>query len=106
MIKIVIFALIGKLTIYLAQKFPFNKLPIVASLWDENRFLGKLFACDLCLGVWVYTLTAILLKVNLFEDFGYMPVIFEFLTGMTASFIMHLLSAGWSSKFMIYKIGD
>jgi hypothetical protein len=106
MIKIVIFALLGKLTIYLAQQFPFIQLPLIGRYWKEKRFLGKLFACDLCLGVWIYTLSALLLKVNLFEEFGYIPIVFEFFTGAAMSFIMHLLTIGWRDKFGVIRIGD
>lgn len=106
MIKIVIFALLGKLTIYLAQNFPFVSFPLIGKYWKEKRFLGKLFACDLCLGVWVYTLTAIPIKVNLFEEFGYMPIVFEFFTGAAMSFIMHLLTIGWRDKFSVIQIGE
>ncbi len=106
MIKIIIYAGLGKLLIYLAQNFPFQKLALIGDLWKEDKFLGKLFACDLCLGVWIYFLTAIPLKVNLFEEFGYVPILFEFFTGTTMSFIMHLLTIGWRDKFSIFQIGE
>jgi hypothetical protein len=106
MIKIIVFALLGKLTIYLAQNFPFISLPLIGRYWKEKRFLGKLFACDLCLGVWVYTIIAILLEVNLFEEFGYIPIVFEFFTGAAMSFIMHLLTIGWRDKFEVIHIGE
>lgn len=106
MIKIIIYAGLGKLIIFFAQAFPFQKIAIIGKLWERDRFFGKLFACDLCLGVWIYWLLAILLKVNIYEEFGYIPIIFEFFTGATMSLIMHLLSLGWNTKFSVYKIGD
>jgi hypothetical protein len=104
MISIIIYALLGRLTIYLAQSFPFQKLYLIGRLWNEERFLGKLFACDLCLGVWVYWILALLLKVNVFDEFGYIPILFEFFTGVAMSFIVHLIHLGWNSKFMVYEI--
>jgi hypothetical protein len=55
--NVIVYALLGKLIIYLAQKFPFTSLPLVGKLWEEQRFFGKLFGCDLCLGVWHISLT-------------------------------------------------
>jgi len=106
MIKIVIYAGLGKLLIYLAQNFPFQKISVIGKLWKPNKFLGELFACDLCLGVWIYFLSALLLKVNLFEELGNMPIVFEFFTGATMSFIMHLLTIGWRDKFSTFQIGE
>lgn len=106
MIRIILYAGLGKLIIFLAQAFPFHHLPVIGKMWSDDKFLGELFACDLCLGVWVYWLLAILLSVNLFEEFGYVPIVFEFITGATISFIMHLVTIGWRDKFSTYKIGD
>ena|SRR5574343_169561 len=106
MIKIIIYAGLGKLIIYLAQNFPFQKISVIGKFWNDDTFLGKLFACDLCLGVWIYFFIALLLKINLFEEFGYMPIVFEFFTGATMSFIVHLLTIGWRDKFSTFNIGE
>lgn len=106
MIRIILYAGLGKLIIFLAQAFPFHHFPIIGKWLGKDKFLGELFSCDLCLGVWTYWLLAILLKVNLFEEFGYMPIVFEFLTGATVSFMMHLLTIGWRDKFEVIHYGE
>lgn len=106
MIKIIIYAGLGKLLIYLAQIFPFQKIVIIGKLWQSNKFLGELFACDLCLGVWIYFFLALLMKVNFFEELCSIPIIFEFFTGASMSFIMHLLTIGWRDKFSTFQIGE
>lgn len=102
--NVVIYALLGKLIIYLAQKFPFISIPIVGRLWEEKRFLGKLFGCDLCAGTWVYFFLALILHINLLNEFGYIPVLYEFLTGAIMSFVVHTFSLGWNSKFQLIKL--
>lgn len=99
MITILVVAFLGRLLIYLAQNFPFQKFWVVGKLWDEDRFFGKLFGCDLCLGVWIYWGLSILTKINIYAELGYIPFLSEFLTGATISFVVHLVRIGWNSKF-------
>lgn len=83
---------IGKLIIYLfqiAKPHYFIKI----------RFLDELFSCDLCLGVWVYFFVSLISGADFYGCYFYIPLVNEMLTGMTASFIMHLLSIGWNNKF-------
>jgi len=88
-----IFGCLGRLVIYLAQGFP--KRP-KGEFWDE------LFECDLCLGVWVYSILALIFKIDIFtEYFGYASIVGMLLTGMVTSFIVHLLKIGWNEKFSI-----
>jgi hypothetical protein len=69
----------------------------------EEKFLHELFSCDLCLGVWVYTVLAFFFKVNIYDVF-YLPVLSELLTGITTSFIMHVFSAGWKTLYNVTVI--
>lgn len=69
--------------------------------FTEGRFLEQLYKCDLCLGVWVYWALAIILGMNLFEEYGYVSILSEFLTGLSVSFIMWLVSTGWKSHFTV-----
>jgi hypothetical protein len=87
------------------QKFPFNKISFVRKLFEEGRFIYELFSCDLCLGVWVYTILAFFFKANIYDMF-YFPVISEILTGITTSFIVHVFSAGWKSLYSTMVIGE
>ena len=99
MVQLVAFALIGKLTIFLLQKFPTTRLPLIGGLFEAGKFLGELLSCDLCLGVWIYTGLAFIINVNVLEEFFYIPILSEFFTGAIVSFIMHLISAGWETLY-------
>jgi hypothetical protein len=96
-ISYLLFMGIGRLMIYLGMKFP---------LFSESRyeFVRRLFECDECLGVWVYTILSGVMGVVLFKDMFYVPFASELVTGGITSFIMHLLSLGWSQKFGVIII--
>lgn len=97
MTELLVYLLIGKLIIFSLQKFPFSK--IFPGLFREGRFLEQLFSCDFCLGFWVYTGLAFLFEMNFLYEYFDTVFIREVLTGVTASFVMHLLSIGWNDKF-------
>lgn len=98
MLEFLAYLALGKLLIFLAQAFPFQELIIIGKLWKRG-FLAKLWACDLCLGVWIYFILALVCKVNFFPQLGCRSIIFEFVTGAFASFVVHVFSIGWSDKF-------
>jgi len=99
MTQLVIFALVGKLLVFLFQKFPKHTLPIISKLFREGRLLDDLFSCDLCLGFWVYFGLSFVFEINVVGEWFYVPVLSEFINGATVSFIMHLISAGWESRY-------
>ena len=99
MTQVVIFALVGKLLIFLLQKFPKQSLPIIGKLFRDGMLLENLFSCDLCLGFWVYSGLAFIIDVNVIGDLFYVPILSEFITGAIVSFIMHLISAGWNAQY-------
>lgn len=105
MTQLVIFALIGRLTIFLLQKFPKSHLPIIGKLFREGKFLNELFSCDLCLGVWIYTGLAFITNVNVTGELFNIPILSEIATGISVSFVMHLISVGWKEKFGNIIIG-
>jgi len=96
-ISYLLFMGIGKIMVYLGMKFP---------LFSESRyeFVRRLFECDLCLGTWVYTILSFVMRVVLFKDMFYVPFASELITGGITSFIMHLLSLGWKTKFEVIVI--
>ena len=102
MTELVIYLLIGKLLIYTLQKYPFPD--IFPRLFREGGFLKKLLDCDFCLGFWVYFLMAFVFGMNFFSEYFYIAIISEGLTGISASFIMHLLSIGWKDKFGTFLV--
>jgi hypothetical protein len=104
MVTFTIFGLVGKIIIFLLQKFPKHSLPIIKKLFREGRFLDDLFSCGLCLGFWVYSGLAFLFDVNVIGEMFYVPILSEFITGAVMTFIVYLISAGWNSEFTNYVI--
>lgn len=100
--RILVYALIGRICIFLLQKFPFHKLPIVGKYAKEGGFLYDLLACDLCLGVWVYVFFSAIFRLNLLDS--YIPVMSELVTGGTISFIVWLAVRGYQSQFSIIEV--
>jgi hypothetical protein len=96
-----IYALLGRLIIYLIQSFP-----LIGYLSSLGKPLEKLFGCDLCLGVWVYWFLAWILNINIFNLwFPSINTVFAyFLTGAVTSFIMYLIALGWKDQFSILEI--
>jgi len=99
MTQVVIFALIGKLLIFLLQKFPKHSLPIIGRLFREGKLLDDLFSCDLCSGFWLYSGLAFIFEINIAGEYFYVPILSEFITGAVVSFVMHLISAGWNAQY-------
>lgn len=93
-IQFLAYIFIGKLMIYLGQKF--------ASPIFKTHYLKELFSCDLCLGFWVYSLLAMFLQIRLLEDvYLYVPLVSELITGAIVTFGMHLLTIGWRERFSV-----
>jgi len=92
MTEILILGAVGKVLIYLIQKFPLFR----NTKW---KFLNDLVACQLCLGFWVFSFLAMALQVYLFSDLFYFPVVSGIITGAVMTFIVHLLTLGWHEKF-------
>ena len=96
-ISYILYCVIGKLLIYLGMKFP----PFINSRFT---FIRELFACDECLGVWVYVFLSFAMNEVLFQEYIYLPVIGNIITGAVTSFLIHLVSLGWKSKFEVIVI--
>ena len=94
-------AIVGRVLIFIAQQFP---LP---EKIEKIKFISKLHECDLCLGVWVFTFLAWMMKVDLLSLLGfpkYVPFVSELVTGSVTSFTVHLLRLGWNSRFDIIEL--
>jgi hypothetical protein len=99
-----LFLSVGRLCIFLLQKFPFYKFKFLKGLFLEGGFLHDLFACDLCLGVWVFTILSAFFRLNLLEDYFYIPVVSEFITGGITSFIAHLIRSGYQAQYSVIEV--
>jgi hypothetical protein len=95
---LVIYLAVGKVSIYLIQKFPLTEK--IGKKWG---LLEKLFNCQLCLGTWVFWFLAWMFGLH-FETVYYVPILSELLFGGCASFVMYLISAGWNSLFQTVVI--
>lgn len=102
LITIVIFAIIGKLLMFVWNKSPYPKY--ISRLPKIGNFFKELFACDLCFGCWLYILMDCFWQLNLIGVT--IPVVTEFLDGIIVSFIVWVFTAGWNSLFRNYVIGD
>ena len=92
-----IYAVLGKVLMFLWKKTPY------AAYLGRWKFFADLFGCDLCLGVWVYTALAFLMKMNLFEKF-YVPIINEIITGGVTSFVVFCFCVGWFTLYGTYEV--
>ena len=92
-----IYVVVGKVLMYFSMKFARdNEI--------TKGFIGRLLACGLCWGFWVYSLLSLLLGERLFVEFFYIPVISELATGGIVSLIVHLITLGWREQFEVITI--
>jgi len=93
----IIFAAIGKILIFIWSKFPLpEKL-------QRNKKIEQLHNCGLCSGVWIFTLLAYFVNIdilNLWFGFEHVAFVGEFITGCLTSYIVHLLSVGFVEQHM------
>ena len=89
-VEFLLYVAVGKLMIYLAQKSLSNV-----------QSLEKLVSCDLCVGVWIYTILSGLFQIRLLEDvYWYVPLVSELITGSIVSYLVHLLTIGFKEKHL------
>lgn len=86
MLSWLVYAVVGKILIYLWQIFPLPK---------SVGLLKKLHECDLCSGFWVYSILALATRTDLFE----MNPITQIATGAVTTFLVHVFSAGWRELY-------
>lgn len=87
----------SKLLIYLGQMF------LQANV--KSGFLKKLSECDLCFGTWVCCALAVAFQITILDDV--LPRVFilsEIVTGCVSTFLLHLLTLGWKTKFDVIVI--
>ena len=100
-VTIVIFAVIGKLAMFLWEKAPYQGY--IARIPKVGRFFKELFACELCLGCWLYFFMGFAYRLNLL-GIQPIPVLTEFLDGIIVSFLVWVFSAGWQTLFQNFVI--
>ena len=78
---------------------------LLSPIWERHWILTELRECDYCLGVWIFAGLAAILRVNLLEP-DYFPVVSETITGIAASFAVHLARVGWNTKFQVLDLTE
>ena len=82
------FAAVGKVLIFVWQKFQFP---------FKNEWLEKIHDCPLCSGVWIYSVLAVGFNVDIFADFFRSTIISQVSTGILTSYLVWVFVAGWKS---------
>lgn len=98
--KWILFLLIGKIVIYIWMQFHLPKFI------KKIDWFVKLHDCDLCSGVWIYSGLSFFMGVDLLEvtGFGYIPLVSAIITGIVVSWLVHIFSLGWKSKYEVVVI--
>lgn len=92
----IMFALVGKLLMFVVRKFP----PVRDV---KNKFLRELIDCDLCLGVWTYTILSFI--TDYIFEYTSVPIIEQLITGAGTSFLVFLIVLGYQSQFSVIEVG-
>lgn len=98
MIEFALLCIYGKLLIFAFQKFP-----LVRKV--KNEFFRELFGCQFCLGVWIFSFLSLVLRVVLFKEIVYFPVVSEVFTGVATSLLMWVLTVGFWEIFGRIEVG-
>ena len=98
-IDVLIFAVIGKLLMFLWSKSPYPKY--MSRISKIGSFFKELFACELCFGCWLYFGLDFVWQLKLISS---VPVLSEFLDGIIVSFMVWIFTAGWNSLFRNFVI--
>lgn len=98
--KWILFLVIGKIVIHIWMQFHLPKF------LKKNEWFTKLHDCDLCSGVWVYSVMAFFMGVDLVEvlGFGYIPLLGAIITGIVVSWVVHIFTLGWRAKYEVVVI--
>lgn len=97
--KFFIFLLVGYLFVWLGMKFPplsESKIVIVKRIWT----------CTLCSGCYVFTFFAFVFGIDevlIGIKTGILPIDYA-IVGCVSSFIAHIFTIGWDTKFSIIEI--
>lgn len=75
--------------------------PIKKIEWFE-----QLHECDLCSGVWIYSILALFMGMDLLKVllFTHVPLVSEVVTGIVVSWLVHIFTLGWKSKYDIVVV--
>lgn len=100
LLKWMLFLIIGRIVVHIWQQF---HLP---GFLKKSRWLNDLHECDLCSGVWVYSILSFFMEVDLLDaaGFGYIPIVGAVVTGIVVSWLVHIFIIGWKAKYEVVVI--
>ncbi len=91
--NLITFFVIGRLLVWTLQTSGLTK-----KIWERSAFLTELAHCDFCTGCWVFPWLAVVFDIN-FMSPEYIPVFTEIVTGILASWAMHLARIGFMAQY-------
>lgn len=96
----ILFLLVGKIVIHIWMQFHLPT-PIKKIEW-----FVKLHGCDLCSGVWIYTILSFFMGTDLLSVlvFEYVPIVSEVITGIVISWLVHIFTLGWKAKYEVIVV--
>lgn len=99
-LKWIAFILIGKICIHIWMQFHFPKF------MQRSEWIKKLHECDLCSGVWIYSILSFFTGVDLLvvTGFGYVPLVSAIITGIIVSWLVHIFTLGWKAKYEVVVV--
>lgn len=89
-VEYLFFLLIGRLVIYVFDKF-------VSQNNVKIKFIQNLANCLLCSGVWMYSLLAIILGYSAFADWNFTGLLPSLLTGVFSAVLVFYLESGYKA---------
>jgi hypothetical protein len=95
----VVFAVVGRLLLFLFMKAPYSKW-----VMKIHPFFEDLLSCTLCSGFWMYFILAFFIDGNVI-NFIQITVLREIIIGAITTFVVWLVEAGWNEKFQNLVIG-
>ena len=98
--KWVLFLIVGRIVIHIWQQFHLPRF------LQKIEWFVKLHECDLCSGVWIFTILSLFMGLDLLSVllFEYVPVVSEVVTGIVISWLVHIFILGWKAKYEIVVI--
>lgn len=94
------YLVVGKIIIHIWLQFHLPRF------LKKSEWIGKLHECDLCSGVWVYSILSFFMGVGLLgaTGFGEMPLLDSAVTGIVVSWLVHIFTLGWRAKYEVTVI--
>lgn len=93
MLSWLLYALIGRILVFVWQKFPDRYVP--------TQFIKDIHLCDLCSGVYIYTALAFVFDgadlLHLLEIPFSLIIASQIITGVVTAFVVHVFSKGLKS---------